>query len=223
MCPDKLGGVVEPCIRPVDDKSIWSMVQHFIWAFLKASGILSCRAAAATLPRSVSEERAAVMKVEQGKDRGSKKAWVEEREKGGTKCQCDGGLKNTFTGEKCCITKTCVPAAANSLTQQQSPSCLMTFRCSPYIRSLLHSFCSRSVSSPWLCEMSLCFLPPTIWQWFDSLHTKIYCIHSTLGRFECRAVMFGDTFTLSCTSFGASIMSTQTKHQGLHNLFCEAG
>lgn len=47
---------------------------------------------------------------------------------------------------------------------------------------------------------------------------KIYCTYSTYGLFECRVVIPSDTVTLSFAPFGAGIMSTKTKHQGLCNL-----
>lgn len=85
----------------LDNKStIWD--PHLIWALLKSLGILGCRAASATLPRSVSEGKAALMRTSWAEDGGVRGQGWRRR---GTKCY--GALKLNLT-DKSCVTKTFV-------------------------------------------------------------------------------------------------------------------
>lgn len=186
------------------------MAPHLIWAFLKASGILSCRAAVATLPRSMSLGEGG------SGDEGTERTRVEETKGGRRKCQCDGGLNRTFTGKKapqhlCTSCSKPFETAVNPLIFGD-----LSFR---FLHLLPPVLILLSASSPPLCEMSSCFPSLTIWQQRGHLHTKI---HHILWIIWLQCSLTWWHFLLRCGSFGARILSTQTKYRGLHYLCCKA-
>lgn len=54
---------------------------------------------------------------------------VEEREKGGTKCQCDGGFKYTFTRENICVPVANSDTAVNPLMFIPLPTSSLSCTC----------------------------------------------------------------------------------------------
>lgn len=99
----------------LDNKStIWH--SHLIWAFLKALDILGCRAASATLPRSVSAGIAVLMGTCGAEGGEVREQWVEETEN-----KMLWGFKRQSHGQILLNKTTCVHTVAHSLIQSKSP------------------------------------------------------------------------------------------------------
>ena len=85
--------------------------------------------------------------------------WRRER----TNWQCDGGLQDTLFEKKCSLTNLCnicepAVAALDTAATPPPPHVFWPFVLPPMPAPLGCLFCSLPISSPWLCEMSSCFL-----------------------------------------------------------------
>lgn len=197
------------------------MSQRLIFAFVKASGILSCRAAVATLPRSMSEAGGGAAVTEEkcglgAKDRGSERAREEGRLEGRTKYQCDWGLKRSHWMKILWMENICV--LCSSLFDTAVNPLMFVDLLFLYFRPL----------SPVLVLFSVCFVSLTLrdvfclWQYGSGRTTRIQtsAVRALpVDYLNAGHRHSGDTFTLTCAPFGGPcIMSTQTKHRSARNL-----
>lgn len=179
-----------PTLHLNNKSTIWD--PHLIWAFLKALGILGCRVASATLPRSVSEGKAALMRTSGAEGGGVwEQGWRRRRAK------CYEALKLSLT-DKSCITKTFVYTLWHTLWHRVNP---LMFTDLPLLTPVLswYSFSSTSISSPWRWDVIMQHMAvggPLAYK--DPLYVLYLWIIWMQGSDTA------DTFTLSCASLAAA-------------------